>query len=491
MTFNSIEFALFFPIVAVLYFTLPHRLRWILLLAASCLFYMAFIPAYILILAFTIMVDYIAGRGIEAASGRRRTCYLLCSLAANLGVLAVFKYANFASTNFAALARWLGWNYPLPILQVILPIGLSFHTFQAMSYTIEVYRKRCQAEWHLGVFALYVMFFPQLVAGPIERPQALLPQFREPHAFEYARVVSGLQLMSWGFVKKVVVADRLAIPVNAVFGHPRDFSPLSILLATIAFAYQIYCDFSGYTDIARGTAQVLGFRLSQNFNRPYGARSIAEFWRRWHMSLSSWFRDYLYILLGGNRVSPGRWALNVLIVFCLSGLWHGANWTFLVWGALHASYLLLSRWTAAVRHRLVQAIGLERMPWLHHALQTAMTFGGVLIGWIVFRAASLSEAYYLMQQALRGAAMLVVFPFNSGMARGVLASTGLNKFGWGLAALSLITLEGIQWVHHRHDLRQWISGQPMALRWTCYYSLATVLVLCGIYGASPFIYFQF
>jgi D-alanyl-lipoteichoic acid acyltransferase DltB (MBOAT superfamily) len=330
--FNSAEFALFFPVVVFLYFAVQSRHRWALLLAASCVFYMAAIPAYILILAFTIGTDYVAGLLIERARGRWRAVWLAASVAANLGVLFFFKYYDFAVGSAGPLARMLGMPVPSP-LNLILPIGLSFHTFQALSYTIEVYRGRYPAERHLGIFALYVMFFPQLVAGPIERPAHLLPQFREDHRFDPAKARDGLRLMAWGLLKKVVIADRLAIITNQVFLAPTTYAGPHLTLATLAFAYQIYCDFSGYTDIARGSARVIGFELRRNFNSPYAAASVQEFWRRWHMSLSTWFRDYVYIPLGGSRQGDARRDRNVIVTFLASALWHGANWTFLVWGA--------------------------------------------------------------------------------------------------------------------------------------------------------------
>ena len=321
MLFNSFEFALFFPIVTILYFLLPHKHRWWLLLAASAYFYMVFVPSYILILGVTIVVDYFAGILIEREqSPKRKKYFLLASLIANIGFLAFFKYFNFLNTNIDALANLIGWNYSLPNLEIILPIGLSFHTFQAMSYTIEVFRGNQKVERHFGIYALYVMFYPQLVAGPIERPQNMLHQFHEEHSFDYQRVTDGLKLMTWGLFKKVVIADRLAPLVSEYYNNPQGFSGPELALGTVLFAVQIYGDFSGYSDIAIGAAQVMGFKLMTNFKRPYWALSISEFWKRWHISLSTWFRDYLYIPLGGNRVPFWRWQFNLLNVFLVSGL---------------------------------------------------------------------------------------------------------------------------------------------------------------------------
>src|SRR3984885_7919477 len=340
MIFNSFHFLFFFLIVTTIYFLLPYNKRWILLLAASCYFYMAFIPIYILILGFTIVVDYFAGIYIENASGRRRKLFLVFSLIANIGVLAVFKYYNFINHNFSFLLQGFGLTNPIPYLSILLPIGLSFHTFQAMSYTIEVYRGKQKAERHFGIYSLYVMYFPQLVAGPIERPQNLLHQFHEKHRFDAERIQSGLTLALWGLFKKVVVADSLSIYVDAVYGASSHHSGATLLLATYFFAFTIYCDFSGYTDIARGVSRVYGIELMKNFDAPYFTLAIAEFWSRWHISLSTWFREYVYIPLGGNRVTLGRNFANLFFVFMLSGLWHGANWTFIVWGALHGAYLI-------------------------------------------------------------------------------------------------------------------------------------------------------
>src|SRR5215210_7916335 len=340
MLFNSLQFAIFFPVVTLLYFALPHRWRGTMLLAASCLFYMAFVPAYIGILAITILIDYAAGIRIEATTGARRRLWLVVSIVSTCTVLFVFKYFDFFNDTIALAARAMGMDYAVPALQLLLPIGLSFHTFQSLSYVIEVHEGRQAAERDFGVDALYVMFYPQLVAGPIERPQNLLHQLREEHRFDYARVVAGLQLMAWGLVKKIVVADRLAELANRVYDAPRDHTGLPLITGTVAFAFQIYCDFSGYSDIAIGAAQVMGVRLMKNFDRPYTARSIAEFWKRWHISLSTWFRDYLYIRLGGNRVARPRWYANLFVVFLVIILSHTPPSTFLLSHTFHPPYLL-------------------------------------------------------------------------------------------------------------------------------------------------------
>ena len=402
MLFNSYQFLIFFPLVTGAYFLLGPAGRRVLLLIASCVFYMAFIPAYVLILFAIILADYFAAFWIARAAPRGRRLALAVSLAANVGLLAVFKYYPFIREQSALAMRALGWSeLPLPGSEWLLPIGLSFHTFQAMSYTIEVYRGRVAPERNLLTYALYVMFYPQLVAGPIERPQHLLPQLSCTQPFDYGRVVAGLRLMAWGLFKKVVIADRIAIYVTAVYGAPEAYQGLPLLLATYLFAMQIYCDFSGYSDIAIGAARVMGIDLMQNFNRPYAARSIPEFWRRWHISLSTWFRDYVYIPLGGNRLPAGRHVALLLLVFAISGFWHGAAWGFVAWGVLHGLYMVASMATRTLRGRVAAAIGLPDAHPLRRALQTVVTFHLVAFAWIFFRADSFEDAFYIATHLVR------------------------------------------------------------------------------------------
>ncbi|HET6224970.1 MAG TPA: MBOAT family O-acyltransferase, partial [Bacteroidia bacterium] len=356
MLFNSAQFLFFFPLVTILFFLLKSNYRWALLLAASCYFYMFFRPVYILILFFTIIVDYYAGIFIERAKDpKTRRLYLIISIISNVSILAVFKYFNFLNENITGLAELIGLHNPIPYLTILLPIGLSFHTFQAMSYTIEVYRGNQRAERHFGIYSLYVMFYPQLVAGPIERPQNILHQFHEKQVFSYERAANGLNQMAYGMFKKVVIADRLAEYVNAIYGNPQHYSTLPIIIATLFFSIQIYCDFSGYSDIAIGAAKVMGYDLMENFNRPYLSTTISEFWTRWHISLSTWFKDYVYIPLGGNRTTKIKWYRNLIIVFLLSGLWHGASWNFIIWGALHSFYLVFGLMTIHYRKRISAA----------------------------------------------------------------------------------------------------------------------------------------
>ncbi|MBI3627218.1 MAG: MBOAT family protein [Candidatus Sungbacteria bacterium] len=480
MVFNSFQFLLFFPAVVAIYFLLPHCWRWVFLLLASGYFYMAFIPKYIFVLGFLIVIDYWAGILIERAQARKRF-FLTISILANAGMLFVFKYFNFFNSNLDHLARFLHWNYPIGYLALALPLGLSFHTFQSLSYVIEVYRGRQKAERNFGIYALYVMFFPQLVAGPIERPQNLLHQFYERHIFLPDRVVLGLRLMLWGFFKKIVVADNIAGLVNLVYAAPPHFSAPAILLAIFLFTIQLYADFSGYSDIARGSALVLGYRLMENFNRPYFAKSIAEFWRRWHISLSSWLRDYIYYpLVFKTRNQPVRGMyFALLFTFLISGVWHGAGWTFLIMGFLFGFYIVFGLVTKSWRASILESIKIARWQNLHGAIQACFTFLLVSFAWIFFRASSLQNAYDI----IRGTFLNFRFSYAE--------FSSLNKlqilFGFiGISVLFLVELTS-------KDAEVWgrLHSVGSLMRWGIYSGLALAILLLGYFRGQTFIYFQF
>jgi D-alanyl-lipoteichoic acid acyltransferase DltB (MBOAT superfamily) len=490
MVFTSLEFLLFFPVVTFLYFVLPHRHRWWMLLAASAVFYMAFIPVYILVLFFTIVIDYIAALAIHRSEGRRRRAYLVVSILANIGVLAFFKYFNFAVENVNALIAFAGGATTLPLLKIVLPIGLSFHTFQAMSYTIEVYRGKQAPERHFGIYALFVMFYPQLVAGPIERPQNLLHQFHERHELDVGRAISGLKLMAWGFLKKGV-ADRLGAGVDSVYLEPTSFAGAALVLATALFSLQIYLDFSGYSDIARGSARVMGFSLMRNFDRPYEARNLSDFWRRWHISLYSWFNDYLYNPLAMALRDWGTVAVvvAVMVTFTLSGLWHGAAWTFIVWGGLHGlgvtSELLTRRWRTR-NVRLPPAIGVP--------LSVCLTFAFVSFTFIWFRATSIGDAVHVVRHLGSSLADLLTLPLRADAAAAVFSGMGFTRADGIVLPLALLVILIIEHVHARRNLTAVLRRGPWFARWSAYYAWGALLAFVFIGGrksAQPFIYFQF
>jgi len=479
MLFNSMQFCVYFPLVVGLYFLIPKAARWVWLLAASYAFYMAWEPGYVVLLWISTLVDFTAAIQIgKARTQKAKNRWLAATVASNLGMLFFFKYYNFFRDSLGALGDRVGWSIDLPHSEFLLPLGISFYTFQTMSYTIDVYRGVLPPERHLGRFALYVCFFPQLVAGPIERAKDLLPQMKLERDFDYTRATDGLRLMAWGFFKKMVIADRLAVVVDHVYGNPENHSGPALVLATLCFAYQIYCDFSGYSDIAIGAARVLGVRLSTNFNRPYASASIAEFWRRWHITLSTWFRDYIYLPLGGNRTVAFRWALSILIVFAISGLWHGADWKFLVWGLIHGVCLLAERVVA----RTLPVT--RRLP---VALKVGTTFVITNIAWVFFRADSLSQASLILTRMHRGWSVALAPEFWTRSIK----TLGLAPGELLLAAAAILVCEIVQFAHSRTPLQPWFRGRSTVFRWVVYVVIFWTLFLGGIFRQTEFIYFEF
>lgn len=396
MLFNSLHFLFFLPVVVALYYLLPFRFRWMLIFVASCYFYMAFVPKYILILFLIIIIDYGSALAIEKVKGRSRLFFLVASLSTNILLLCFFKYFNFFNENLLNFFTFFGKEYHPVNFDVILPIGLSFHTFQSMSYTIEVYRGKQKAERHLGYFANYVLFFPQMVAGPIERYDTLGNELKTEHKPMYQNFSDGFKLVLFGLFIKMVIADNIAPFVNRIYENPLHYNSGEVLMAVFLFSFQIYADFFGYSTIALGSARLLGINIMDNFKTPYLSKSITEFWTRWHISLSTWFRDYLYIPLGGNRVELPRWSINILIVFTISGLWHGASWTFVVWGVLHGIMRLLEKYFSKV-------FGFKiKEGWsFFNVLLVIKTFIVSSFIWIFFRAESFSKAKQVIKAIIR------------------------------------------------------------------------------------------
>lgn len=485
MLFNSLQFLIFFPIVIALYFITPFKKRWILLLIASYYFYMCWKVDYIILIIISTLIDYICSNKMAKIDlKKKRKKWLLISLVSNLGILFGFKYFNFFSENIQMLFNQYNIFYEMPFFNVLLPVGISFYTFQTLSYTIDVYNNKTPAQKHLGVFAVYVSFFPQLVAGPIERSNHLLPQFFKEHKFSYDRVKSGLQKMLWGFFKKIVIADNLAILVDGVYNNLDNYTGVTLLVATIFFTFQIYCDFSGYSDIAIGTARVMGFELRENFKRPYFAKSIQEFWQRWHITLSSWFKDYLYIPLGGNRVVKWKWYYNIIITFLLSGLWHGANWTFIIWGALHGTYLIFAIILNSPKQYLSEIIRKYSLKF-NKILDVTITFVLVVFAWIFFRANNLDDAIYVIKNMLTD----INECNNIGMQfRGI----GIYFNDLFKCIILIFFLIGYSLYERSDDVWQKLQSKPIWIRWSLYY-----LMLYGILFLAPhstinnFIYFQF
>lgn len=478
MQFNSFVFLGFFAVLVGLYYVLPQRWRWPLLLVASYYFYAQFQLTYVLLLAYSTACAYGIGVLLERREANRRALMWL-GVGLQLAVLFLFKYVNFfAELLEGAMAPFASAEaLALPRLDWLLPAGLSFFVFSAISYVVDVYRRTIPAERHLGHFALYLAFFPKLVSGPIERAGPFLAQLKAGATFQSAHVVFGLQMLLWGMFKKVVIADRLAEFVNAGFTNPDFQSPVSLIVAVYFYAFQIYCDFSGYSDMAIGLAAILGFRLMENFKRPYFSRSVPEFWsQRWHISLSHWFRDYIYIPMGGSRVARPRWYLNQMTVFLVSGLWHGANLTFVIWGALNGLYQVLYLMLGGARRAISSRLPVV----LWSALGIFVTFHLVLISWIFFRASSVQQAWTVLTRIGGSVAMLP-------QLLGSYNWTGSFWLALGLIGVLVI----VEALDEFRSLWTWLGRRSIAVRWGFYYALLIGLVVIGNWGMSQFVYMQF
>lgn len=486
MLFNSFEFMIFLPFVVLVFFLLPPRHRWVFMLAASYVFYASYKVEYLILMLVTTVTIWYSGLRINSAStDRAKKAWLAFSLVFNFGILFVYKYADFASDSVQQFFTWLGAPLNTPTLGFLLPVGISFYTFHSVTYTIDLYRGKMSLEPNLGRFALFVSFFPQLVAGPIERADHLLPQLNrlDEVRVDYNRFTEAFKWILWGLFKKIVIADRIAIAVNQVYSAPDNYHGLTVVIATYLFAVQIYCDFSGYSDMAIGVAKLFGVDLLDNFRRPYFSKSIPEFWRRWHMSLSTWFRDYLYIPLGGNRVQGFRYAFNMAAVFLVSGLWHGASWTFFIWGALHATYMLVGHYTTAFRARVVDRLGLERYPAAYRWFRTFVTFNLVSFAWIFFRAASVQDAFTLIRNLVPEGSPSSVALSEPEVTMGLLGTVALFLYElWDERRSTASSLNPV--VNATRARGNWY-------RWLTYSGLLWVVVLFGKFGAQEFIYFAF
>ena len=477
MLFNSIEYAIFLPIVFLLHWKLPHKYRWVMLLFASYYFYMSWNAKYVFLIFFTTFVSYIAGLMIEKYPSYKKAV-LSFTLISCLGILFVFKYFNF----FFEIINTILKAFTLPVseftLKLLLPVGISFYTFQTLSYVIDVYRGNLKAEKHFGYSATFVSFFPQLVAGPIERPANLLPQLKRERHFDYNCATNGMKLMAWGFFKKMVVADNLAVLVDRVFNGLTYYEGFAFVLAAFFFSIEIYCDFSGYSDIAKGSAALLNIELMDNFKSPYFSTTIKEFWSRWHISLSSWFKDYVYIPLGGNRVSKIRHYLNILITFMISGLWHGANITFVIWGAINGLLQIIED----IFH-IKKETNVYSLKWFS---RVSLTFIVMMFVWVFFRAQNISDAIYVLTHMFHG----INHPYNY-------IVSGLYSFDMTIRelffylALYLIPLFTVDLISVKYDLIYIINKKPAIIRYAIYYILAMVVFMFHYVGEVNFIYFQF
>ena len=494
MVFNSVDFLVFFPIVLFVYFFIPKKCRYVWLLVASYYFYMSWNPKYVVLIALSTVITYLIGLLIGKAKESKTKKWIVAgSFVSNLGILFFFKYFDFALANINRVLSQFGIGVIEKPFDVLLPVGISFYTFQALSYTMDVYRGEIAPEKNILKYALFVSFFPQLVAGPIERSKNLMKQVQQVHTFRlwnYENITSGAAIMLWGYFMKMVVADRIAIFVDQVFSCYMYYGATILILAAVLFAFQIYCDFGSYSLIAVGCARIMGFSLMENFNTPYFSLSIKEFWRRWHISLSSWFRDYLYIPLGGNRKGKLRKYFNLMITFLVSGLWHGASFSFVAWGGLHGLYQVISEITMPLRAKIADALHVKTECFSHKLLKGLITFILVDIAWIFFRCNSLTDSVAYIGRIIMNPDPWILF-------NGSLYTLGLTRMELGIAIVSLVVLLLVDAVRYRKGMQlyEYLNTQSLWFRWGIYIMLAAAVFLFGIYGpgydAAEFIYFQF
>lgn len=498
MQFNSVNFMLYFPIVIGLYFVIPSKWRKMWLLLASYYFYMSWNAKYVLLIGTSTIATYICGLLLskcmkeKAAVWKKKTIIVSCMIL-NLGILAVFKYGNFTIDSVNAILKMFHMNVIDRKIDLLLPVGISFYTFQALGYIVDVYRGDVEAEKDFCRYALFVSFFPQLVAGPIERSKNLLNQMRgieKIRLWNARRVTSGAILMVWGFFMKMVISDRIALLVNQVFDNYRVYGSTELILAALGFTVQIYCDFGSYSIIAIGAAKIMGFELMENFNTPYFARNIRDFWSRWHISLSTWFKDYLYIPLGGNRKGKWRKALNLMIVFLVSGLWHGARWNFVAWGGIHGLYQVIGDLTRHTKEKIIKRLQIktECMSW--KLLQTVITFSLVVFAWVFFRADSITDALYFIKRMLIRQTPWALFD-------GTIYTLGLDATEINILIFSIIVLLLVDLIKYRKkiNLDEFLFEQNIWFEWLVLIVLIGMIFVFGEYGPAfdvqQFIYFQF
>ncbi len=478
MLFNSLSFAIFLPVVFILYWTFPHRFRWMILLIASYYFYMSWNIKYVVLILATTIVSYGTALLLEKTDNLKYKRALLALAAAiSLGILFFFKYFNFFQENITVILNAFAIQLHPTTLKLLLPVGISFYTFQTLSYVIDVYRGTISAEHHFGKYAAFISFFPQLVAGPIERTSNLLPQIKAEHHFDYDKASYGMKLMVWGFFKKLVIADVFAGYVDAIYNTPHAFKGFSLVLATFLFTFQIYCDFSGYSDIAIGCAKLLDIDLMQNFNSPYFSASIKEFWSRWHISLSTWFRDYVYIPLGGNRKGKLRTYLNLILTFFVSGLWHGANWTYVIWGGIHGLLQVIEK--VIFKNTPARRFSLR---WF---LQVILVFFLCSFAWIFFRANTLAEANLIIANLFYGCSNPVRYFLNG------FYDIGLSMETIMIPAISLFILGLYDFFSLKTDVIRWISSRHIVVRYSIYFAMLVFIMLFKSSTEAAFVYFQF
>lgn len=485
MLFNSLQFAIFLPIVFAIFWLLPHKFRWIVLLISSYYFYMSWNVKYVVLILFTTVISYICSRMLETTENKTtKKLYLTVTLVASLGVLFFFKYFNFFSSSICELLNSLAIKVHPVTLNVLLPVGISFYTFQTLSYVIDVYRGDVKPVHHFGKYATYISFFPQLVAGPIERTHNLMPQIMKEHKFDYEKATYGMKLMAWGFFKKIAIADTMAIYVDKIYGEVHNYKGSVLIIASVMFAIQIYCDFSGYSDIAIGTAKLFDVDLMRNFKSPYFSKSIREFWSKWHISLSTWFKDYVYIPLGGNRKGEGRRAFNLIVTFLVSGLWHGANWTYVIWGGIHGIAQVLENLLKSVFEKKEKKTKKDRG--LKYWGSVVVVFVFCTFAWIFFRVSTLGDAIYIIQNMFQGIADPLGYVING------FYDLRISRMNLMNAGIMVVILFLYDYFDNKMDVIEKIGKFKLPIRWGIYIiCVLLTLVFAPIQSGGEFIYFQF
>lgn len=479
MLFNSLEYLIFLPIVFVLYWAVPHKWRWVVVLVSSYYFYMSWNAKYLLLIVFITGISFIGALLVEKAKKQKKKKFWVWTvIVTSLALLFVFKYFNFVAETISVLLRSVSVSTPSLALSLLLPVGISFYTFQSIGYIVDVYRGELPAEHHIGKYAAFVSFFPQLVAGPIERAKNLLPQLKQERHFDYTQATYGLKLMAWGYFKKIVVADTLAVYVDKIYEDMHFFSGSARFFVIFFFTIQIYCDFSGYSDIARGTAKLFGVELMENFKSPYFSASIREFWHRWHISLSTWFRDYVYIPLGGSRVGKLRNIWNLMVTFLLSGLWHGASWTFVAWGGLHGGLQVAEKQVDNVRKEKQESK-------LSHGIKVVFTFLIVSALWVFFRAQRFKDAAYMLIYWYQGLNNPVYWLKSAFSNLGIGMGTGLQI----LLMLAILIL--FDYLSLKRDVIASISKWKLPWRWMLYIGFVVLIFFLAPTESAEFIYFDF
>lgn len=498
MQFNSIDFMMFFPVVVAIYYIIPHKFRAYWLLVSSYVFYMSWNTKYALLIGFSTIITYLGGLALsvltsnESEKNRRLIVMIMC-ISINLGILALFKYVNFGISNINRILSILGFSTIEKRFELLLPVGISFYTFQALGYLVDVYRGDIKAEKNLFRYALFVSFFPQLVAGPIERSRNLLLQMNDIEHIKLwnaRRVASGAILMIWGLFMKMVIADRASILVDTVFDNYLLYGGTELVIAALLFAIQIYCDFGSYSLIAIGAAQIMGFELMENFNTPYFAENIRDFWNRWHISLSTWFRDYLYIPLGGNRNGRIKKYINIIIVFLVSGLWHGAAWNYVAWGGLHGLYQVIGELMSSYKERARMILRIKTDCFSWKFLKMLATFVMVVFAWIFFRSDSITDALRIIKRILTKPTPWVFF-------NGELYNLGLDRNEWNILAISIVILFLVDLIRiiKGMTIDGFLFSQNIWFEWMVIIALIMMILTFGEYGSmfdgKQFIYFQF